>query len=88
MLQKLIDWIKRLFGIKTDDAPAEPDRHAEHYENIHGENITAIIANKLANFVFSDSTINVDGDGKRAELIRSVINSLMRDIYGKMLLII
>ena len=82
MLQKLIDWIKRLFGIKTDDAPAEPDRHAEHYENIHGENITAIIANKLANFVFSDSTINVDGDGKRAELIRSVINSLMRDIYG------
>lgn len=81
MLQKLIDWIKRLFGIKVDDAPAEPDRHAEHYEDIRGENITATIANKLANFVFSDSSVNVDGDGKRAELIRNMIKSLMRDVF-------
>lgn len=81
MLQKLIDWIKRLFGIKQHDAPGEPDRHAEHYEDIRGENITATIANKLANFVFSDSIVNVDGDGKRADLIRGVISSLMRDVY-------
>ena len=81
MLQKLIDWIKRLFGIKQEDAPGEPDRHAERYEDISGENITATIANKLANFVFSDSTVNVDGDGKRAELIKGVIEGLMRDVY-------
>ena len=81
MLQKLIDWIKRLFGIKQEDAPGEPDRHADHYEDIRGENITATIANKLANFVFSDSLINVDGDGKRAELIKGMIADLMHDVY-------
>lgn len=81
MLQKLIDWIKRLFGIKQEDAPGEPDRHAEHYEDIRGENITATIANKLANFVFADSLVNVDGDSKRAELIKGVIDGLMRDVY-------
>lgn len=81
MLQKVIDWVRKLFGVKRDDAPPEPDRFAMRYEDIHGENITAIIANKLANFVFSDSQVNVDGDGQRAELMKKVIGGLMRDAY-------
>lgn len=79
MLDKLIEWARRLFGFKRSDPPNGPDKHAEHYEDIKGENITATIAGKLANFVFSDSTVNVDGTGRRAELIADVINNLLRD---------
>lgn len=79
MLQKLIDWVKRLFGIKTADAPSGPDRYAEQYEDVSCENITAKISNKLATMVFSDSSINVDGTGQRAELIRRIIQNLLRD---------
>ena len=81
MLQRLIDWIKKLFGIKQEEVTGEPDKYAERYEDITGENITATIANKLANFVFADSLINVDGEGKRAELIKAMIANLMRDVF-------
>ena len=79
MLDKLIDWVRKLFGIKRTDPPDGPDKHAKRYEDIREENITAKISNKLANFVFSDSTINVDGTGRRAELIRESIEKLMDD---------
>ncbi len=81
MLEKLINWIKRLFGIEQEDGTREPDRHSARYEDITGENITATISNKLANFVFADSIVNVEGEGKRAELVQGVIANLMRDAY-------
>ena len=79
MLDRLIDWVRKLFGIKRTDPPDGPDKHAKRYEDIREENITAKISNKLANFVFSDSVINVDGAGRRAELIRESIEKLMDD---------
>lgn len=79
MLEKLIDWVRRLFNIKHTDPPDGPDKHSRHYEDIGEENITATISNKLANFVFSDSSVNVTGDGKRADLIRDTVERLIKD---------
>lgn len=81
MLERLIDWVRQIFGFKRSEAPRDADKHVEDYENIRKENVTATISNKLANFVFSDSTVDVDGTGKRAELIGGVINNLLRDAY-------
>ena len=81
MLEKLMDWVRQIFGIKRNGAQRGVDKHAEAYEDIRNENVTATIANKLANYVFSDSLVNVDGTGKRAELVKDVIKRLMADAF-------
>lgn len=81
MLEKLMDWVRQVFGFKRTDTQRGVDKRVEAYEDIRNENVTAKIANKLANFVFSDSLVNVDGEGKRAELIKEVIERLMSDVY-------
>lgn len=72
MWQKFIDWIKRVWGKKAD-APLNEEGYAQKYENINGENITATISNKLAKLTMGDSTVDIVGDGQRAELIEDVI---------------
>ena len=81
MLEKLMDWVRQIFGIGRSGAQRGVDKHAEAYEDIRSENITATIANKLANFVFSDSLVNVDGKGKRAELIADIFKRLLTDAF-------
>ena len=77
MLEKIRQLIQRLLGVKAEVQSAEPDRYVKHYEDIKGENITAIIAGKLATLTFADSTCTVDASkGKRAELIQSVLDPL------------
>ena len=81
MLEKLMDWVRQIFGIKRSAQNTGADKHVRAYEDIKSENITATIANKLANFVFSDSSVDVDGDGQRAELIAEVVDHVIRDAY-------
>jgi len=76
--QSFIEWVKRLFG-KRPERMQEQEEHSRRYEDIKGENITATIANKLAMLTFADSTVEVGGTGKRAELVKSVIDSLWDD---------
>jgi hypothetical protein len=78
MWQSFIDWIKQLFGKKPERTP-EQEAHARRYEDIRGENITATIANKVAKLTFADSTVTVDGSGRRAELVKSVLDGLWED---------
>lgn len=81
MLEKLMDWVRQIFGFKRGGGARGADKHVEAYEDIRNESITATISNKLANFVFSDSLVNVDGTGKRAEMIKKIINLLLQDAY-------
>ena len=68
MWQRFLDWIRRVWG-KRADAPTREEAFSQRYENLTGENITATISNKLAKMTMGDSTLDVVGDGQRAELI-------------------
>lgn len=90
MWQKFLDWIKRVWGKKAD-APTTEEGYARRYENIKGENVTATISNKLAKLTMGDSTLDVLGDGQRAELIKAAIGQwwdndagwTLAQVYGK-----
>lgn len=76
--QNFIDWVRRLFGKKPERTP-EPEAFTRRYEDITGENITATIANKLAKLTFADSTIEIEGAGKRVEMVKSIVDALWED---------
>ncbi len=78
MWQTFIEWVRRLFDKRPVRTP-ETEERARRYEDITGENITATLANKLARLTFADSTITVDGSGKRVELISGVLRDLWND---------
>ena len=77
MLEKIRQLILKLLGVKAGSQSNDPDKYVQQYEDIKGENITAIIASKLAMLTFADSDCTVDvSAGKRAELIQTVLDSL------------
>lgn len=76
MLEKIRQLILRLFGVKTADAPEEPDQYVSEYESVSGENVTAKISNKLGMLTFADSTCSVDDEGERSKLISEIVASL------------
>lgn len=77
MLEKIRQLICRLLGLRAEAQSAEPDKFVRQYEDARGENITAIIAGKLATLAFADSSFTIDvSAGKRAELIHSVLAPL------------
>lgn len=78
MWKSFLEWVRRLFNKRPNEG-SEPESHAKRYEDITGENITATIVNKLSKLVFSDSLFEVDDDGARADLVRSVLNELWED---------
>lgn len=86
MWDRMIDWLKKLFGIEVqeDKNPAEKDAAKYEYTGGSGENMTAIIAGKLANLVFGDSTISItmeDGsaESERVQMIGDVLERLFCD---------
>jgi hypothetical protein len=81
MWQHFIDWVRRMFG-KKPVRDSGPEKYARSYEDITGENITATLANKLAMLAFSDSTLTVAGDGRRAELVKGALDPLWSDDTG------
>ena len=83
MLERLKIFIWKLFGIRANPQPREPDVFTQKYEDITGENITATIAGKLAMLTFADSTCDVDErGGQRGALVAQCIGRLWEDGPG------
>lgn len=79
MLEKIRSIVLRLFGIKTASVSDSPDEYARKYEDIKGENVTAVISNKLGMLTFADSTCTVADTGERSRMIGEVVTSLFKD---------
>ena len=82
MLARLIEWVQRLFGLRARKAAEPVDAFVQRYEDATGENITAVIAGRLSALTLGESTLAVEGNGQRAELLTSVANTLWRKMPG------
>ena len=82
MLKDIFLWIvNNLFKKKTQTTQKEVEensKYAKMYEAIDNMNITAIFSNKLANYVVSDSTMDITGDNKRVDLLNMVGGSMWK----------
>lgn len=75
--------IQFLFKVNTETTDKElsaNEVHAKRYEAIDKINFDAIFANKLANYVASDSTFLIDGGNARAELLNNTGSSMWKKI--------
>lgn len=82
MLARLIEWVQRLFGVRPRKAAEPVDTFVQRYEDATGENITAVIAGRLSSLTLGESTLAVEGNGQRAELLTGVANALWRKMPG------
>lgn len=82
MLARLIEWVQRLFGLRARKAAEPVDTFVQRYEDATGENITAVIAGRLSALTLGESTLAVEGNGQRAELLTGVANTLWRKMPG------
>lgn len=84
MFKSIIKYIlNNIFKINTQTTDKEIDdnsKYARIYEGIDDINFTSIFANKLANYVVSDSTMNIEGDNQRTELLNMVGNSMWKQM--------
>lgn len=84
MIKSIWIWIlNNVFHIKTETQQTEIEenqRYASEYERIDEINFSAIFSNKLANYVISDSNMNILGDNDRTELL----NKLGQSMWKKM----
>lgn len=82
MFKSIINYIlTNVFKIKTESTTKEIDdnqKYASEYERIDDINFTSIISNKLANYVMSDSTLNIEGDNARSELLNKLGQSMWK----------
>lgn len=82
MWERLKDWLKRLFGIEVQEENNPAEKYGARYEYTggSGENMTAIIAGKLANLVFGDSTISVsmENGSEKSDRVRLISDVLER----------
>lgn len=70
----LWDVILSLFGKKQKrtEETKNNKKYSNEYENDKDINVTSIFSNKLANYTINDSTIDIDGDDKRSEILRRI----------------
>ena len=52
--------------------------YAVEYERIDEINFSSIFSNKLANYVITDSNVNLDGNNKRVETLNNVLQSMWK----------
>ena len=82
MFKSVIQYIlNNIFKIKTQTKAKEIDdnqKYASDYERIDDINFNAIFSNKLANYVVSDSNINVTGENARVDLLSKMGKSMWR----------
>jgi hypothetical protein len=82
MFKSIIQYIlTNIFKINTQTTKKEIDdnsKYASAYEQIDDINFDAIFSNKLANYTISDSTMTIDGDNKRTELLNKVGQSMWK----------
>lgn len=83
MFLSLLEFFKRLFRVKPKTTYLEQainGRYASNYESITTVNLTAILAQRLANMAVTDSTIEVLGNNARAEFL----NKTLKDCAAKL----
>ena len=84
MFKNIIQYIlNNIFKIKTETSKKEIDdnsKYAQIYESIDNINFASIFGNKLANYVISDSNMNIEGDNARTELLNKVGQSLWKQM--------
>lgn len=82
MLSKIWTWIlEKLFRVSTETKQKDVEdntKYAVAYERIDNINFTSIFANKLANYVMSDSNMNIEGDNPRTELLNKIGTSMWK----------
>ena len=82
MLKSIIKYIlNNIFKIKTETTDKEiddNDKYAKLYESIDNINFASIFANKLANYTVSDSTLDINGDNARVELLNKTGQSMWK----------
>lgn len=82
MIKSIWTWImEKLFHVKTETKPKELEdnqKWAFEYERIDGINFNAIFSNKLANYVISDSNMNITGENARVDLLNKTGQSLWK----------
>ena len=82
MFKSIILYIlNNVFKIKTQTTEKEIDennKYAKLYENIDNINFTNIFANKLANYTISDSTMTIEGENKRVDLLNMTGQSMWK----------
>lgn len=83
MIRTMWDKILALFGkskISDDRRQEDNERFTRDYEDNKNINFTAIFANKLSNYVVSDSNLDVTGDNKRSVLLQDVLKRLKKKL--------
>lgn len=82
MLKNVFLWIiQNIFKKNTETTNKELDdnsKYAKIYEDIDNYNFNAIFSNKLANYVVSDSTMDITGDNKRVDLLNMTGQSMWK----------
>lgn len=82
MFKSIIQYIlNNIFKINTQTTKKEIDdnsKYAQAYENINNINFGAIFSNKLANYTISDSTMNIDGENARVDLLDKTGQSMWK----------
>ena len=75
-------WIlAKVFRISTETKQNEVEdntRYAFEYERIDNINFASIFSNKLANYVISDSNLNITGENARVDLLNQTGQSLWK----------
>lgn len=84
MFKSIIQYVLSfLFKTSTQTTKKEIDensKYAQLYESIDDINFGAIFSNKLANYTVSDSSMNIDGDNARVDLLNKTGQSMWKKI--------
>lgn len=82
MLKNIFLWIlQNIFRVQTETTQKEMEDnnvYAVEYERIDDINFNSIFSNKLANYVISDSNVNLTKENKRVDLLNNVIQSMWK----------
>ena len=82
MFKNIILWIlNNVFHIQTQTTNKEIEdntKFAVEYERIDDINFNSIFSNKLANYVITDSNVNLTEDNQRVELLNKVIQNIWK----------
>lgn len=100
MLKNIFMWfLNNVLKIQTETTEREIDKnqkYANDYRRIDNINFNAIFSNKLASYVISDSTFNIEGNNKRVDLLNKIGQSMWKKMkkitsmgfgYGGVLLV-
>ncbi len=82
MLKPLVQLLYNKIVLANDDQIAQTEADAEAYRQAMKENVIAMVANALATYTLSDSTISISGDNARAEVLREISDRHFAGLKG------